>query len=1040
MEKGDRVRNTRENITGVLTGETRITIMNGCQYGVLYDNGAMKFTQEIWLEKLPEFMTPHDKFKKGEGFLNYTEYRQYMTYLRLSGEFTNIYYSMKQGKVDSYDYQMKPVLKFIKSVDKRLLIADEVGLGKTVEALFIWKELVARSRANRLLIVAPAILCEKWRQDMDKLFSIKAKIVDARELLEKIKDKDNGFALITSIQGIRWKSIKDDDSDKGRPAYMLNKYIEKYSEDHPIGKLLDLIIFDEAHYLSNNSTANHITAVRFNEVSKGMLLLSATPVNGKTDEFYNLLHLMAPDDFFSKKEFVKTNNRNKKLVKLAHLFHDSPNPEEEEQRIKDIRFLLSEIQNDSHYCDDPFFFEVEKELGTVFKDTHECHKRRMEIFDKITEKYYYNFLFTRSKKKDVLPSCATRKPQTVHFELTSFEKNVYNKAIRELKKKLEENDDRLWSFCILARQRELASCMPAAIKRWTERGNIILDGDKKNLLDADEKDELDVSYEGNIQYNTVLSSYPNLADVDISLLVKNDSKFNRFLSVLREKLDAGEKVIVFSFFRGTLQYLMSRLEKNGIKTILILGGMKSEDKQDALKKFKNNEEYNVLLSSEVGAEGIDLQFARIEFNYDLPWNPMRLEQRIGRIDRIGQKSPVISIVNLSCKNTVEDRVLKLLYEKIKVCEETIGEIDEVLGEEMSEIQLELLKADMNENDLRVKEKIDKTLKAVEEITRNKVEEGIGLTKEYSDRLIQIINSAEKNYRYLKDEDFIYYIKDFFSTHGNGSSLKRNPDKKEEWILSLVDDDKNLYREFLDKNGYDSNITNGKSCSFPNYPASTAWRIDISHPLIKWINSMIKEEHKLADCYIFHVDRKNLDTEKTFSDNTYVFYVSSVEFSKALVYSNELVSIATGVNSDEILSRDDTDYLLSAALYFGKETSSMSLELSNLKDIREKALEKSMDSVNSLQDEILLHLKEENRVAYNQKLMQKNDAYRQREYEMQSLIEDQEARRISEKIIRLNQKKLDNLRHKWTEEITEIGKNNDPYFETMQKAFGIIILD
>ena len=100
----------------------------------------------------------------------------------------------------------------------------------------------------------------------------------------------------------------------------------------------------------------------------------------------------------------------------------------------------------------------------------------------------------------------------------------------------------------------------------------------------------------------------------------------------------------------------------------------------------------------------------------------------------------------------------------------------------------------------------------------------------------------------------------------------------------------------------------------------------------------------------------------------------------------------------------------------------------------------MDSVNSLQDEILLHLKEENRVAYNQKLMQKNDAYRQREYEMQSLIEDQEARRISEKIIRLNQKKLDNLRHKWTEEITEIGKNNDPYFETMQKAFGIIILD
>lgn len=1038
MQKGDRVKNIKDGKTGILTAETIVDLLNGgFQWEVLYENGELTYTPEIFLEKIPELMSPIDKFKKGEGFLDYTSYRQYMTFLKLSGEFTNIYYSMKQGKVDSYAYQMKPVIKFNKSIDKRLLIADEVGLGKTVEALYIWKEIVARARANRLLIVVPAMLCDKWRLDMQTLFSINAEIVDAEELLDAIKNRKNGFALITSIQGIRWKNIKATNNiNETRPAYRLNKYIEGYNNDHPNGKLLDLVIFDEAHYLSNSTTANHLTAIRFDSVAKGMLLLSATPVNGKTDEFYNLLHLLAPDVFFNKKQFNKLNERNKKKVKLAHLFHDVPDKDDIELRKIEILNLIHAIKNENNE-NNPLYTKIENEIDTFFLDTDESHKKRMEMFDEITDTYYYSPVFTRSKKKDVLPSCAIRKPQTVYFELSPFEKNLYTRATKELKKKLEENDDRLWAFCILARQRELASCMPAAIKRWKERGEILLDGTKKPLFDEDEKEELEVSYEGNIRSNTVLSSYPNLTDVDVKILEKHDSKFTRFLSVLKEKLDSGEKVIIFSFFRGTLQYLERRLTENGIKTVLILGGMKSDIKQEKLKDFRQKEDCNVLLSSEVGAEGIDLQFARIEFNYDLPWNPMRLEQRIGRIDRIGQKSPVISIVNLSCRDTVEDRVLTILYDKLRVCEETIGEIDEVLGEEMSEIQLELLKAEMDENDKRVQEKIKKTLNAVTEITESKVEENIGLTKEYSDRLIQSITAAERNYRYLKDEDYIYYISDFFKTHGNGSELKKNPNKDNEWILVLGDKDRNSYRDFLSLNGYDSYITNGTSCSFANHISNTSWKIDVSHPLIKWINSIIKDEHQNADCYIFHVDRNSLDKE--FADTAYAFYMSSVLVSEGFLYSNELVSIATGINNNDILSRDDADYLLSAALYYGEKSSSVSLEISQLDEIKNSAIDLSVNEATKLQAQLTRELIEKNTVICDQRVQQKNEAFEQREFEILRTIEEQEAKHQPESVLKMNRGRLEKNRERWEAEIEEIEKKRDPYYQTYQKAFGIIIL-
>ncbi len=1040
---GDVVRDKRSGKKGIIAGDAKKKF-SGVSHPVQLDDGHTIDIPDTNLEKEIIKQRPMDVFKSGTGFLDYKEYRQYMTYLRMKGEFTNVYYSMKQGNIESLPYQMKPVFKFIESNDKRLLIADEVGLGKTVEALLIWKDLEARTGANRLIIFCPAMLCEKWERDMRQFFGIEAEKVNANQLLNKLQDKVNrnkGFVLIASITSVRYKGlihseISDEDKDEANGMLAKRKlaeFLEQYRNEHPEDKLVDLIVFDEAHYLSNNATANYKTAKRFSEISKGMLLLSATPINGKTDEFFNLLTLLSPDQFFNKKEFRSTYEKNKSLVALAHLFYSYPAENQVELRKNEIRDLLLSIRYTDLYMEDSFFTKVEDKLDKAFDGTDEGHQLRMKIYDDIVSKYFYSDVFTRSKKRDVL-KCATRTPQTVKFKLSKIEKAIYDKATRELRDKLSENgNDEFWAFCILARQRELTSCIPAAISRWKEIGNII--------LDEDEKSEFELLHEGPINKKEVARTYPeNLVNEDISILEKNDSKFNLFLATLKEKLNEGEKIIVFSFFRGTLKYLERRLKENGIKTSIILGGMKFEDKDREIERFRKSNDTNVLLSSEVGAEGIDLQFARIEFNYDLPWNPMRLEQRIGRIDRIGQKSDKIFIVNFSCTDTVEDRVLDLLYSKIKVCEETIGEIDDILGEETSKIQLELLKSDKSEQDKYIEQQNNINRLANEQVLKKQMEENIGLTTSYNERLIELINAAEQNHRYLIDADYEYYICDFFSSHGNGSSFKPGATKGV-WELRLSADDEELFKNFLRSTGRDTYIPRGQyiSCTLPSSRSKvSSWKIDVSHPLIKWINSVVEKKHLNADCYIFHLDGSKLKEGFNLQDNVYVFYVSALDFEGGLKVTNELTSQAVGVNKLDVLSRDDTDYLLSSAIYYGSEAHAKSLDISRLAGKHISAMDLCCIKHQEVQDALEAELKEKNSISCDQRIKRINSVYSQRDKEYRDALD--KAIFNKQKNIKLVEGNLNKNQKSWDEALAYIEKKKDPTPYSEEKALGIIYID
>jgi superfamily II DNA/RNA helicase len=179
---------------------------------------------------------------------------------------------------------------------------------------------------------------------------------------------------------------------------------------------------------------------------------------------------------------------------------------------------------------------------------------------------------------------------------------------------------------------------------------------------------------------------------DLEELWNNDSKYKRLSSELKRYLNdhPKEKIVIFAYFRATLYYLQERLASEGIESLVIVGGG-SVDKYESLEHFRSPNGPNVLLASEVASEGVDLQFSRVVVNYDLPWNPMKVEQRIGRIDRLGQPSPKITIWNLFYADTIDARIYDRLYQRLGIFEYALGGLEAVLGEEIKKLTIDLMR-------------------------------------------------------------------------------------------------------------------------------------------------------------------------------------------------------------------------------------------------------------------------------------------------------------------------------------------------------------
>jgi len=289
---------------------------------------------------------------------------------------------------------------------------------------------------------------------------------------------------------------------------------------------------------------------------------------------------------------------------------------------------------------------------------------------------------SRTRKREVQEWRVVREPRsefvTMYPEEAEFYREV-TEAVREyaLARAVHEG------FLLATPQRQMSSCMYAAATSWGSRT-----GWDDMLLYEDQGYEGDEDEVGSLVQYIAARVLPH---VDVTKLYRQDSKYERLREVLveflRERPD--EKVMLFSYFRGTLTYLERRLKSDGIRARVLLGGF-GGDRQALIEAFRDSDEERVLLSSEVASEGVDLQFAWVLVNYDLPWNPMKVEQRIGRVDRLGQESPVVRIWNMGYQDTIDQRIHDRLHLRLGIFTGALGGLEEILGAEIRRLTADLL--------------------------------------------------------------------------------------------------------------------------------------------------------------------------------------------------------------------------------------------------------------------------------------------------------------------------------------------------------------
>ncbi|MCL2283699.1 MAG: SNF2-related protein [Fibromonadales bacterium] len=943
FEKNTRVRYPSEGKLGIITGNFTISSY-GNEYEVDFLNHK-EYVPEILLEEIPE-TTSVEGLLNSRVFAGIEDFRRIISHHRLEGNLTNIFYSMKNSNTEFMPHQFKPVIKFLESVSGKLLIADEVGLGKTIEAIYIMKELQTRENAKHFLIICPKTLCQKWKDDLKKKFDLESSLVTVSELANKLKEPNSkDFILICSLQAIRTKYIETEtDKVKLKNAEKLNKFLLDSAEKEP--KLLDMIIIDEAHYLRNSETASFKTAERFMNVSKYVLLLSATPIQTSSENLYNLLNLLAPEKFNNKKVFEEfLNNDRLRVICKANAYRKGENKEEildiyRKQCTPFLNVLWGMRINES-LCKD-----LEDELSGI-EITPEY---RIQKFMELKEESFYSQFFTRSRKNEVFIERPMRCPKTYNYSFSEQEKQIYAQITNYLKEQGKATKNAT-IFALINRQRQLTSCLPAALAYFNQNISTqdLIDGLYEDFEDIDLIDADDSNVCSGLQY-----------DINADFLDQiraNDSKFNELKILLEKsfKKEPKKKIIIFSYFRGTVDYLHERFEECKFGSVKIKGG--DENKEEIVNKFKDDDSINILITTEVLAEGIDLQFADTEINYDLPWNPMRLEQRIGRIDRIGQKSKKIHILNFICKDTIEDRVLERIYERMGIFRASIGELDDILGQEILNLSQEIFCSPLDkegELEKRLMEQME--TKILKQFDQQKLEEKASLTHEFSDYILDNVSEAEKNRRYILPRELINYAQDFFGRFYQGIKIEStlNPDTKK---ITFSNKARKDLRDYIRIN----NLNNSQNVALAEYAICTFGRsqIDINHALIKWMidkNSNSREiQSKCSAIYL----------EKSISEltGTFVYYI---DFWECKGFKNKKELRFYLCNLDGTLIKEEAESVLITALEQGKSIRNVEAKFSdeNIKQFKtslKKCIEAAKTDFAKFSDEC----KKENESAYKQ---------------------------------------------------------------------------
>ncbi|MXZ29707.1 MAG: hypothetical protein F4Z22_02445, partial [Acidimicrobiia bacterium] len=551
-----------------------------------------------------------------------------------------------------------------------MLIADEVGLGKTVEAGLVWTELDARGAADRVLVVCPAGLVGKWRDEMRQRFGYETEELDAARL-EELKDQ-----LERDAVPARWRGVCS------------LERLRKWPGLEQIGALaphFDLIVVDEAHALRNLGTRSYALGELLTVWAGTLLFLSATPLNLGNRDLFNLLNLLDAGDFDDPHTLARRLEPNAVLHRVSVMLGS---PDATPASLTATLQSIPHLAFGSTVSGRPEFERLEELLaGAPLGPAERAEARRL-----IAELNSLASIVTRTRKVDVAEDNTIRQPWTVAVDLTDAERRLYEAVYLWQVCKARELDMPV-GFVGQMPLRLAGSCLQATKRQvlgWDAGPSPEPWGDEDGTFDEPEDDDLSsVAGSGEPTGPAADRSWefpPGDVRAAAEALGEVDTKFDRFVAALDAIVRQDRKTLVFTFSRATLAYLRERLEPDSrFRVCELHGGVPQADRPQLMQRFREGR-YDVMLATRVAGEGLDFEFCSAVVNYDLPWNPMEVEQRIGRIDRFGQTEELIHILNFHTPGTIESDIIARVHERIGVFEASIGELEPILRSELPGIR------------------------------------------------------------------------------------------------------------------------------------------------------------------------------------------------------------------------------------------------------------------------------------------------------------------------------------------------------------------
>lgn len=785
---GDEIVDPVSGLNGTIVKvEEPVYAWMGFQYDVVLSNGVRTRFAEDTLQ--PKFDTD-DVFAlcENRNFANYGDYMIVNTLFKIDNVNNNTISTLRASRTQFKAYQFKPLLKFFASPQKRILIADEVGLGKTIEAGHILLELKARKEFRHALIVCPKSLREKWKTEMEERFGIDFRIYGGEDndgtkyssmadLLNEYKSGHDVHAIV-NYERIRYKKKRKDDA---RSMFALVDFILENDIQQSV------VICDEAHRLRNETTLSYGGAEKLLAKSDAVIFLTATPVMIKEDNLYNQMHLLCPEKYSNPSIFSNRMSQGRPFV-----------------------MALSEL------C-------AGRDLCCVWENLKNQHVERIDTYDgrqgvvttrevlTVEKCFSDDPIYRRIKRLFQLPdSPKTRAALQLNLSKMSAIQNEFTRTTkRQIRNELSKVNERFPCKITIALTPDEQGEFDRVINEYDEGKNAT---GSANL--------------GLVQIKRMVSSsvygYCNkredLAQGIDAFAERIDSKVEALINeILRpspsNRMRDIKKVIVFAVFVDTLRYLKIRLERCGIRCVMIDGSV--SDRQDVINLFHADDSIRVLLSSEVGSEGLDMQFCDTIVNYDLPWNPMVVEQRIGRIDRIGQLAENVYIYNLVVKGSITEDIYDRLEKRIGLIKGTVGDLEPILSapyrdgqsilEAHNNIETRYYRGEISkEQALREEEGIQQAIEAqkmtIAELSSQMNKNTISMDSYYDEQ----INLIQKRKAYVTDVELCNLLKRVLSLKESGCSqcvLESSKVSEKVWKLTVPQnlDDRNCLVNFLIRN-------------------------------------------------------------------------------------------------------------------------------------------------------------------------------------------------------------------------------------------------